>query len=464
MTVWYTTIVCRVHFRHGGGRVCTHRVVCQLPPRFGDPVAPEGHADRCLYEVLNRAFQLDLEHGVPLRIGLDSPISAVSEDTSDSAALNVQKLLQLFDAESSDDNGENGEDDAIEPISPIDVGIATILREFENLMNVDERAADAVLNSLRGKYELRSRSSGTIVAGKRTAASSGLQEINDRAQKRANMSCVPARGFMIIPALLHDNDSLCKLRTSCKECCLSMADVWNYRYLQQYLKGGRSVNELLTPSIRRCQAVINKFGDSVMSDIKKAFAHFAPMNEITAAQRADVKYGVSLVECITIHCVRSRSEAGSDLYQLYLDGSFSMMAQLHELICDVLTHSNLPEEVRNVCCSFLEYETGLSIPASTWQILRQLFNEGSLLIKGIILRIARGSDAISDEAIVHALMMMTKVNHVNERLFTAVMQYYIKEPHTMLVDFLKPWTRGRKDLLSRSDAFRRLVMHMSTSE
>ena len=82
------------------------------------------------------------------------------------------------------------------------------------------------------------------------------------------------------------------------------------------------------------------------------------------------------------------------------------------------------------------------------------------MIKGSILRIARGNDLISDEDIAHDLMSLKDIDCGGEALFDAVMQHYIVERHTMLVELLEPWTRGRHDSLARSDAFRRMVMHM----
>ena len=458
--MWYTTIVGRVHLRYGGKRVHTHKVVCQLPPRFGDPVAPEGHAERCMYEVLHRSFHVHLEDGMPLRFGPEKPISAASEDTRDGAALKVQNLLQLVDSDGSDDDGDNADEEPLVPNPSVDVGQAIILEEFDNLLKVDDNAAAAILNSLRSKYELSRQSSEAMVSGKRSAASSGIQECIDRAQKRAKTSGGPACCLAMIPALLHDNGTLCELRTSCKERCLSMAHVWNYRYLQQYLKSGRSVTEQATPRMLACLKAIDEFGDSVIRDIQTAFAHFESGGKSTGAHRADVNYGVSLVECIMIRRGRGRMEAGGEFEQLYMDSSCDMAAQLHKLICDVLTRSNLPDAVRRVCCAFLEYETSLLIPASTWQILRRLFDEGTFAIKGDILRIARGNDAIPDDAIVRTLMLMTDMSYMGERIFVSIMQYYIMESHAMLVEFLRPWMAGRTDLLTRSNAFRRFVMHM----
>ena len=86
------------------------------------------------------------------------------------------------------------------------------------------------------------------------------------------------------------------------------------------------------------------------------------------------------------------------------------------------------------------------------------------MTKGSILRVARGNDLIPDEDIAQDLMSLTDIDRGGELLFDAVMQHYIVERHMMLVELLEPWTRGRNDSLARSDAFRRMVMHMRTQE
>ena len=121
-----------------------------------------------------------------------------------------------------------------------------------------------------------------------------------------------------------------------------------------------------------------------------------------------VDYGASLVEFITIGTATRRTDAIGGFSQLYMDGSRDVVARLHELLCRVLTYPNLPAVVRMVCCLFLEHKTDLPVPESTWQILRKLFHDGSLMIKSSMLRIDRGNGAISDNAIYESLRSFTR--------------------------------------------------------
>jgi hypothetical protein len=213
-----------------------------------------------------------------------------------------------------------------------------------------------------------------------------------------------------------------------------------------------------------CIAQSDKFGDSVINDVTKSFAHFAPADEIGIEHSAILKYGVSLVECVIIRMGTRRMRFGSDFLQPHMDGSCYLVAQLHELICDILTRPNLPSPVQGICCSFLECVTGLQVPTFTWQVLRRLYSHGALVIKASILQIARGNDVIPDDDIARDLMSLTDIDRGGELLFDAVMQHYIMERHMMLVELLEPWTRGRNDSLARSDAFRRMVMYVRAQE
>jgi hypothetical protein len=84
-----------------------------------------------------------------------------------------------------------------------------------------------------------------------------------------------------------------------------------------------------------CIAQSDKFGDSVINDVTKSFAHFAPADEIGIEHSAILKYGVSLVECVIIRMGTRRMRFGSDFLQPHMDGSCYLVAQLHELICEV---------------------------------------------------------------------------------------------------------------------------------
>lgn len=164
------------------------------------------------------------------------------------------------------------------------------------------------------------------------------------------------------------------------------------------------------PHMLRCLPQIEKFGDSVVRDIKEAFAYFPPRDEIANAHCVTLKYGISLVECIMIRKGQKRTLDGSDFVQPHMDGSCAIVSQLHEMICDVLARPNLPSSVSMTCCTFLESHTGLLVPMATWQILRRHYHEGSIMTRSSILRIARGNDIIPDEVIAKDLMSLSVVD------------------------------------------------------
>ena len=197
----------------------------------------------------------------------------------------------------------------------------------------------------------------------------------------------------------------------------------------------------------------------MISRVKMPFAEYAKDGAISPEQHLKVHCGVSYVECIIAYAADVRLERGTDFLQLRMDASSAIMMQLHMLLCDVLTRSNLPAEVCKVSRHFLEHDSGLMIPASTWSVLLRLFECGTPVAKRSVLQIARGSDVIADGVICHIIKSLVPHGTGHRMLFDTIVQYYCNESHPLVVASLAPWLRSKSDPLAISDAFKRLAMH-----